>query len=122
MAVEATSKPESVSKPSRDRKSRKKAGKKAISATMPSPTPVKPIETPVQSPTPVSTPVNNSATTPTVPTPVSTPVKPEVVYQEKSVVEIYPSHNQAPLDRPVNRPEHYAEKDNSSDGFLAIKH
>ena len=123
--VEAPKAPE-TNKKGKERNSRRKAGKKALNA---SPTPVKPVENtptaakkPVQSPTPVATPVNNAQKQTTVPTPVSTPVKPEVVYQEKSVVEIYPSHTRAPLDQPVNRPEHYAEKDNSSDGFLAIKH
>ena len=118
-------KPEETNKKGKERKSRRKAGKKALNA---SPAPVKQVETPVnnasetvQSPTPASTPVK-TVEKPTVPTPVSTPVKPEVVYQEKSVVEIYPSHNKAPLDQPLNRPDHYAEKDNSSDGFLAIKH
>jgi hypothetical protein len=109
--VEAPKAPEPSKGKGKDRKSRRKAGKKALDAP-----PV------MQSPTPANTPVNTTPAAPTVPTPVTTPVKPEVVYQEKSVVEIYPSHNQAPLDRPVNRPDHYAEKDNSSDGFLAIKH
>ncbi|MBQ9485114.1 type IV secretion system DNA-binding domain-containing protein [Candidatus Saccharibacteria bacterium] len=57
-----------------------------------------------------------------VPTPVSSPVKPEVEYQEKSAVEITPSHVSVSLSTPVNRPDHYAEKDNSVDGFLAIRH
>ena len=53
---------------------------------------------------------------------VPAPVKPEVVYQEKTVVEIRPSHNSLPLDKPVRSGDHYAEVDNSIDGFLAIKH
>ena len=129
--VEAKNKPVEApkagepNKKGKERNSRKKAGKKALDA---SPAPVKqaekaPIEAPkvVQSPTPVPAPVKIEEKQP-VSTPVATPVKPEVVYQEKSVVEIYPKHERAPLDQPVNRPEHYAEKDNSSDGFLAIKH
>ena len=56
------------------------------------------------------------------PTPVSSPVKPEVVYQEKSVIEIHPSHDNLPLDTPVRRTDSYVEKDNSMDGFLAIHH
>ena len=119
--VEAT-KTQEPNKKGKERNSRKKAGKKALDA---SPTPVKQVEnTPnpaPQSPTPVPAPVKPEEKQP-VSTPVSTPVRPEVVYQEKSVVEIYPSHDKAPLDRPINRPDHYAEVDNSSDGFLAIKH
>ena len=56
------------------------------------------------------------------PTPVSSPVKPEVVYQEKTAVEIYPSHENLPLNTPVKRTDNYANKDNSVDGFLAIRH
>lgn len=52
----------------------------------------------------------------------ASPVTPEVEYQEKSTVTITPSHDKLPLSTPVNRPDHYAEKDNSVDGFLAIKH
>ena len=52
----------------------------------------------------------------------STPVKPEVEYQEKTAAEIAPSHHSTPLSTPINRTDHYAEKDNSVDGFLAIKH
>ncbi len=52
----------------------------------------------------------------------ASPVKPEVEYQEKSSVSIKPSHDKLPLSTPVNRADHYAEKDNSVDGFLAIKH
>ncbi|MBQ1298679.1 type IV secretion system DNA-binding domain-containing protein [Candidatus Saccharibacteria bacterium] len=55
------------------------------------------------------------------PTP-SSPVTPEVEYQEKSAVEITPSHESLPLSTPVKRTDHYADKDNSVDGFLAIKH
>ncbi len=52
----------------------------------------------------------------------STPVKPEVEYQEKSVVEIRPSHNSLPLSTPVKNTDNYASKDNSVDGILSIKH
>lgn len=47
---------------------------------------------------------------------------PQVEYQEKSVVEIRPSHNSLSLSTPVKKRENYADKDNSIDGFLAIKH
>ena len=57
-----------------------------------------------------------------VPTPVTTPVRPEVEYQEKSVVQIQPSNTPISLSKPVARTEEFAEKDNSVDGFLAIKH
>ena len=52
----------------------------------------------------------------------SIPVKPEVEYQEKSTVTIKPSHASLPLSTPVKKTENYAPKDNSVDGFLAIKH
>ena len=58
--------------------------------------------------------------TPVVPS--VTPVKPEVEYQEKSTVEIKPSHDSLPLSTPVKRTEDFAKKDNSVDGFLSIKH
>ena len=54
--------------------------------------------------------------------PNSSPVKPEVEYQEKSVVEITPSHDSLPLSTPVKDTENYAKKDNSVDGILSIKH
>ena len=56
--------------------------------------------------------------------PVSSPVvhRPEVVYQEKSSVKINPSEKRIDLQRPVKDPANYAEKDNSVDGFLSIKH
>ncbi len=56
------------------------------------------------------------------PTPVVPSVKPEIEYREKSVVEINPNHNSLPLSTPVKRAEDFAAKDNSVDGFLAIKH
>ncbi|MEE0888080.1 MAG: type IV secretion system DNA-binding domain-containing protein [Candidatus Saccharimonadaceae bacterium] len=52
----------------------------------------------------------------------SAPVKPEVEYQEKSVIEIRPSHNSLPLSTPVKNTDNYASKDNSVDGILSIKH
>ena len=58
-----------------------------------------------------STPVNS---------PVNSPVK--VEYQEKSPVQISTSEKQINLSQPIKNPDHYANKDNSADGFLAIKH
>ena len=55
-------------------------------------------------------------------TPVVPSVKPTIEYQEKSVVEINPSHTSLPLSTPVKRTDEFASKDNSVDGFLAIKH
>ncbi len=52
----------------------------------------------------------------------SSPVRPEVEYQEKSTVEIRPSHTALPLEKPVKDPQNYAKKDNSVDGFLTIRH
>ena len=54
--------------------------------------------------------------------PATTSVRPGVEYQEKSTVEIKPSHNSLPLSTPVKDTENYAPKDNSVDGFLSIKH
>ena len=72
---------------------------------------------------------DKSASTPVVPSISpskishnSTPVHPEVEYQEKSKVDIKPSHNSLPLSTPVKRSEDFASKDNSVDGFLSIKH
>ena len=55
-------------------------------------------------------------------TPVVPSVRPEVEYQEKSTVEIKPSHDSLPLSTHVKHTENFAEKDNSVDGFLSIKH
>ncbi|MBR2543148.1 type IV secretion system DNA-binding domain-containing protein [Candidatus Saccharibacteria bacterium] len=55
-------------------------------------------------------------------TPVVPSVHPEVEYQQKSSVKIQPSHSSLPLSTPVKRTEDFAEKDNSVDGFLAVKH
>lgn len=52
----------------------------------------------------------------------TTPVKPEVEYQEKTTVTIRPNHDSLPLSTPVKRSDEFAEKDNSVDGFLSIKH
>lgn len=70
-----------------------------------------------QSSTPVVPPVENKKTTA-----VPAPVKPEVEYQEKSVAKIKPSNKPISLSTPIKRTDNYAEKDNSVDGFLAIKH
>ena len=53
---------------------------------------------------------------------IPTPVKPEVEYQEKSGVDIRPSNTPISLSKPIKRTEDFAEKDNSVDGFLSIKH
>ena len=55
-------------------------------------------------------------------TPVVPSVKPEVEYREKSTVTIHPNHDSLPLSTPVEKADKHAEKDNSVDGFLAIKH
>ena len=55
-------------------------------------------------------------------TPVVPPVRPKVEYQEKSTIKINPSHDPLPLSTPVKHTEDFAEKDNSADGFLSIKH
>ena len=52
----------------------------------------------------------------------ASPVKPEVEYQEKSSVTIRPSHDSLPLSTPVKDTGKFAERDNSVDGFLAVKH
>ena len=52
----------------------------------------------------------------------ASPVRPEVEYQEKTSINIQPSHHPTSLTTPVKRADHYVEKDNSVDGFLAIKH
>ena len=67
--------------------------------------------------TPVSTEVKATAK------PVAkTEVKPEVEYQEKSTVVIRPSHEKISLSTPIPHTEDFAQKDNSVDGFLSIKH
>ena len=52
----------------------------------------------------------------------SSPVKPGVEYQEKTTVEIHPSHHPLSPLTSVKEPEQFAPKDNSVDGFLSIKH
>ncbi len=49
-------------------------------------------------------------------------LKPEVEYQEKSTAKIQPSSTPISLSTPIKDPENYAEKDNSVDGFLSVKH
>ncbi len=72
----------------------------------------------------------NASPSPASPTPVKTADKPKsapvsVEYQEKSTVEVKPSHKPASiesLEQPIRNPENYAKKDNSVDGFLSIRH
>ena len=73
-------------------------------------------------PAPVTTSVKSdrSATTKSSNSPVSSPVK--VEYQEKSPAQIATSDKQIDLDVPIRDPENFAEKDNSVDGFLSIRH
>ncbi len=52
----------------------------------------------------------------------SSPVRPEVEYQEKTTVQIQPSHHSISLSDPISKTDKFAEKDNSIDGFLSIKH
>ena len=99
----------------KERKARRKAkkqggkGKKAEKVVATSPV--------AASPTPVKAPAPAKSTGDAV-----TPVHPEVEYQEKTTVNIKPSHHSLPLSTPVERSDRHAEKDNSVDGFLAIKH
>lgn len=54
---------------------------------------------------------------------VKAALTPEIEYQEKSAANITPSTTPViSLSTPVNRPDRYVDKDNSADGFLAIKH
>ena len=55
-------------------------------------------------------------------TSVSTSIKPEVEYQEKTAIKIQPSNKPISLSEPIKRTDEFAKKDNSVDGFLAIKH
>lgn len=55
-------------------------------------------------------------------TPVPAPVRPEVEYREKSTVQINPSNKPISLSEPIKRTDEFAKKDNSVDGFLAVKH
>lgn len=89
-------------KPTRKKtKKRVKKGNKAVSSPV------------IVSPTPVRTTAKPASTT---------PLHPEVEYQEKSTVNIKPTHHSLPLSTPVERADHHADKDNSVDGFLAVKH
>ena len=104
--TEAAEKPKKVKKDRRkNRKSKEKGKESAATSATSSPvnassTPVKVVERPF----------------------LGSPVHPEVEYQEKSTITIRPSHHSLPLSTPVERADHHAEKDNSVDGFLAIKH
>ena len=49
-------------------------------------------------------------------------VKPVIEYREKTEVEIKPSNTPISLATPVKRTDEFADKDNSIDGFLSIKH
>lgn len=49
-------------------------------------------------------------------------VKPVIEYREKTEVEIKPSSTPISLATPVKRTDEFADKDNSIDGFLSIKH
>ncbi len=121
----------STDKDTRKKKTSKR-GKKIISKNVKSSkehadSPVVPNSTSVRPTThatkvaPASTPVA-SPVAQTKKSTASTPVKPEVEYQEKSTVDIRPSHHATSLEQPIHRADHYATKDNSVDGFLAIKH
>ena len=76
---------------------------------------------PNASPTPVSSPVK-AMESQTKKSFTSTPVTPEVEYKEKSSVTIKPSHKPLDLSEPIQNTDKYANKDNSVDGFLSIKH
>ena len=73
------------------------------------------------SPTPTNS-LKQAPKTTAAPTPVATPVKPEVTYQEKSAVQIQPSHKPIELEMPIRDADKFAAKDNSVDGILSIKH
>ena len=92
------------------KKGRKKKAEKTTAST-----PVTPPATPVSSPVDSPKLEQQKQSFPT-------PVTPEVEYQEKSTVTIQPSHNSLPLTTPVKRTDGFANKDNSVDGFLSIKH
>jgi hypothetical protein len=95
-----------------------------------------PHASPVSVNTPVNTHVNNGSKSnahlgsdthsapfvATNSTSVSSPVKPEVEYQEKSTVKIQPSHKPLELNMPIRNADKFADKDNSMDGFISIKH
>lgn len=72
--------------------------------------------------TPGNSPVSSPASAKNATGVASSPVKPAIEYQEKSAVKIDPTERSIDLNRPVKDPANFAEKDNSVDGFLAIKH
>jgi hypothetical protein len=49
-------------------------------------------------------------------------LKPKVDYQKNPTITIRPSHHAPSLSTPIARTDHFAEVDNSMDGFLSIKH
>ncbi len=110
-----------VNTPSRKQKNRRKKSKN-------SPNKGSKVDVPKKVETPKVKPVEQKSTPEA--SPVSQPskssenssVKPGVEYQEKSTVTITPSHNSLPLSTPVKDGDKFAKKDNSVDGFLAIKH
>ena len=117
-ASTATQKPAKESR--KDRRKDRKRGKKGKNAVSKPTAVTSPV---ANSPTPVKsdrTTADNAASTPVKPA-ASTPVRPEVEYQEKSTAEVHPSHRPANLEQPAQRSDHYAAKDNSIDGFLAVK-
>lgn len=79
-------------------------------AVSPEPIPISPVKSTMK---PASTQNNSIA---------SSPVTPEVKYKENKGVTIRPNHHELPLSTPVNRSDHYSDKDNFVDGFLEIKH
>lgn len=98
----------SSSKAKPEEKGKKRSKKKASSK-------------PNASPTPVSSPVKTMESQ-TKKSFTSTPVTPEVEYKEKSSVTIKTSHKPLDLSEPIQNTDKYANKDNSVDGFLSIKH
>ena len=114
-----TSEPKNNTSVKKEKGNFKKKGKKGH--------PKKTTALPVRLSTPsdsITTPINNRTSTDQMPQkhPFPTPVVPEVEYQEKSTVTITPSHDKLPLSTPIKRTESFADKDNSVDGFLSIKH
>ena len=126
------SRKELAEKVSKKLKANKKGNNNKKGKQKPQKTEVKkpePVKKPVFSPvteksTPVSRPINpaTAATPSPLSTPVSTPVKPEIVQMEKSPVQIPTSNKPLDLAKTTPDTENFAEKDNSMDGFLSIKH
>ena len=69
-----------------------------------------------------SSPISNNSPVRSAHTPNATPVKPKVEYQEKSPVNIQPSHKPLELNMPIRSADQFADKDNSMDGVISIKH